>query len=141
MQKTTVTGGKLGVDLPDTEEELFLLHDFPVLNADAALKLVGNNANLLNEILTSLAEKDMKNDLDDIERAHEQGNWELIEKIAHRMKGGYVYCGLTKLAMACQYLERYRKAGHTSQQEALYQQLQKVADETITTINRWLFTS
>lgn len=141
MQKTTVTGGKLGVDLPDTEEELFLLHDFPVLNADAALKLVGNNANLLNEILRSLAEKDMKNDLDDIERAHEQGNWALIEKIAHRMKGGYVYCGLTKLAMACQYLERYWKAGHTSQLEALYQQLQKVADETITTINRWLFTS
>ena len=141
MQKPTVTGSKLGVDLPDTEEELFLLHDLPVLNADAALKLIGNNVSLLKDILKSLAEEGMKVDLDDMDRAHEQGNWESVEKIAHRMKGGYVYCGLTKLAMACQYLERYRKAGHASQLEALYQQLRKVADETTTTINRWLLTS
>ena len=141
MQKPTVAGSKLGVYLPDTEEELFLLHDLPVLNADAALKLIGNNVSLLKDILKSLAEEGMKVDLDDMDRAHEQGNWESVEKIAHRMKGGYVYCGLTKLAMACQYLERYRKAGHASQLEALYQQLRQVADETTATINRWLLTS
>ena len=138
IQKSTITAGKLGIDLPDTEEELFLLGDLPLLNATSALKLVGGNVSLLKELFTSLIKKDMKSDLDEIELSHEQSDWGCVEKIAHRMKGGCVCCGLTKLAIACQYLERYQKAGHTSQLEALYQQLRKVADETTVSIHRWL---
>ena len=138
IQNSAVTAGKLGVDLPDTEEELFLLRHFPVLNASAAMKVMGNNVKLFNDILKSIVDKDLASDLAEIERAHECNDWESVEKTAHRMKGGFVYCGITKLAMACQYLERYRKAGHTTHLEALYQQLRVVADETVITINRWL---
>ena len=61
-----------------------------------------------------------------------------LKKIAHQMKGEFVYCGITKLAFACQYLERYHKAGHTKLLDVLYQQLKVVANETATTIKRWL---
>ena len=138
QEQNSSTTGQLGRDLPDTEQQLFKLNEFPVLNANATLKAMGNNVKLFNEILTSLVEKDLACDLAEIERAHECGDWESVEKIAHRMKGGFVYCGLTKLAIACQYLERYRKAGHATQLEALYQQVRAVADETATTIHRWL---
>jgi two-component system, OmpR family, aerobic respiration control sensor histidine kinase ArcB len=42
------------------------------------------------------------------------------------------------LAYACQYLERYRKAGHTQCLEDLYHQLRRVADDTLETLNRWV---
>ena len=93
---------------------------------------------LLKDILTSMILKEMPKDLTELERAYVAKNWDDLEKLAHRMKGGLVYCGTLRLVRACQYLERYHKAGHTRQLEALYQQLRQVADETTKTIQLWL---
>ena len=134
----TGTAKKLGVDLPDSEEELFKLEAFPLLDANSALINMGNNAVLLNNILRSMVEQEIPNDIAEFEHAHLSGDWETIEKLAHRMKGGLVYCGTTKLVYACQYLERYRKAGHITFLEPLYQQLCVVIEETKSAINEWL---
>ena len=129
---------KLGLDLPDYEKELFKLDSFPLLDANSALTSMGNNAVLLNDILKSMIEQEIPNDLIELQIAHASGDWEAIEKLAHRMKGGLVYCGAVKLVHACQYLERYRKAGHSQFLEPLYEQLCLVVDETKDAITQWL---
>jgi two-component system, OmpR family, aerobic respiration control sensor histidine kinase ArcB len=133
-------GTSLGVDLPNTEAELFALDAFPLLDVKSVLPGMNNNTNLLNNILKTMRESELPKDLLDIDRAYVAFDWEGVEKIAHRMKGGLVYCGTSRLAYACQYLERYRKAGHTRCLDALYKQLRHVADDTIETLNQWLET-
>lgn len=128
----------LGADLPETEAQLFELNSTPLLDAKAALSLLNNNVTLFNTTLSSIVEKELPQDLAEIELAHTKGDWTSVEHIAHRMKGGFVCCGIARLALACQYLERYHKAGHTTHSEALYQQLIEVSNKTVTTIKRWL---
>ena len=129
---------RLGFDLPNTEPELFQLHAFDVLNTKSALMSMGDDEALLKTILTSVMLQEMPNDMMELEHAHTAKDWYEIEKLAHRMKGGLVYCGTIKLVRACQYLERYHKAGHTRLLEALYHQLRQVAGETMRAIQYWL---
>ncbi|MBA2651379.1 MAG: hypothetical protein H0U73_03810 [Tatlockia sp.] len=42
------------------------------------------------------------------------------------------------MKVACQYLERYRKAGHSASLEKLYLQLMTVFEDTIQSIESWL---
>ena len=137
-QNLDILTGSLGFDLPNTESELFLLHDLDILDINNALISMGHDMTLFKDILTSMILKEMPKDLTELERAYVAKNWDDLEKLAHRMKGGLVYCGTLRLVRACQYLERYHKAGHTRQLEALYQQLRQVADETTKTIQLWL---
>ncbi len=127
---------KLGVDLPDTEEELLKLEMFPVLNIKNAIESLGNE-NMLHEILVML-NNDIHNDSKIIEAAYQEKNWETIEKLAHKLKGSALYCGTLKMKYACQYLERYQKAGHTHLLNELYHQLMQVLKETQHHINAWL---
>lgn len=129
---------RLGFDLPNTEPELFQLHAFDVLNTKSALMSMEGDEALLKTILTSVMLQEMPNDMMELEHAHTAKDWYEIEKLAHRMKGGLVYCGTIKLVRACQYLERYHKAGHTRLLEALYHQLRQVAGETMRAIQYWL---
>ena len=136
--KPNPAGGKLGLDLPDTEAQLFLLDAFSLLDAKHALKSMANDAELLRAVLASMVEKELPNDLKELDALHDASDWESIEKLAHRMKGGLVYCGTNRLVHACQYLERYRKAGHSKSLEGLYQQLRQVAAHTMDAIHAWL---
>ncbi len=130
--------GPLGFDLPNTEHELFQLHGLDVLDINSALSSMGNDVSLLKTILTSMVLQEMPKDMAELEHAYVEKNWVEVEKLAHRMKGGLVYCGTLKLVRACQYVERYHKAGHTHRLEELYRQLREVADETTEAIQRWL---
>ncbi|CAM2944888.1 sensory box histidine kinase/response regulator [Legionella steigerwaltii] len=129
---------KLGLDLSDTEEELFKLDAFPLFDAHSALTSLGNNAVLFNKTLKFMIEQEIPNTLKALEKAYAAGEWETIEKLAHKMKGGLVYCGAFKLVHACQYLELYHKAGYVKFLEPLYKQLVDVIDETKEAINQWL---
>jgi two-component system aerobic respiration control sensor histidine kinase ArcB len=62
--------------------------------------------------------------------AHEKSDWQQVAKISHKLKGGFLNIGLTRAAIACQYLERYHKAGHRNLLEQLYLMVLKVLDET-----------
>jgi len=129
---------KLGLDLPDREEDLFNLDAFCLLDIDDAQASMGNDNTLLKTILKSMIEEELPEDIRDLDNAHSAGDWDAIEKMTHRMKGGLVYCGTLKLIHACQYLERYQKAGHTKLIEPLYQQLLTVVADTTVAIRKWL---
>lgn len=130
--------GDLGLDLPSTEKELFQLDTFAILDVNKALGAIGNNMILLRSILQSMLDNELPNDIKEIKNYHAKQDWPGVEKIAHRLKGGLVYCGADRLACACQYLERYKKAGLSAMLEELYQQLLIVADETFLAIKKWL---
>ena len=65
-------------------------------------------------------------------------NWNEIEKLAHKIKSSALYCGTVRMKMACQYLERYQKAGHSRLQQELYRQLLRVLDETKIFLLNWI---
>lgn len=121
--------GLLGHDLPSFELQLFFLEQFPLLNFSAAAQRLGSD-DLLREMLQLLLEQEIPADEQALDEAYTTQDWETIEKIAHKMKGGAIYCGTIRLQYACQYLERYRKAGHTVLLDKLYQQLIYVITET-----------
>lgn len=129
---------KLGMDLPDTEDELFQLQQFSIFDPDSGIKGIGGDPAVFKALLHSMVYEDVPGDKLEIEEAHASCNWERVEKLAHRMKGGFVYCGTERLAHAAQYLERYYKAGHTQMLEPLYQQFLAVLAETMTILKEWL---
>lgn len=130
-------GGKLGRDLPDNEEQLFELDKFNLLDIEVGTANLGN-VTVLNELLELMISQAIPEDLAFIQKAHAEKNWEQVENIAHKMKSGALYCGTTKMQYACQYLERYRKAGYFTLLEPLYQQLIQVVAETKNHLERWL---
>jgi CheY-like chemotaxis protein/HPt (histidine-containing phosphotransfer) domain-containing protein len=131
--------GHLGPDLPNTEAELFLLESYELLNIDKAIATIGNE-DLVRQVMQLMISEEIDKDIAVINAAHVRGNWEEIEKFAHKMKGGAVYIGTVKMQYACQYLERYQKAGHTRLLEPLYQQLITVVHDTQNHIRAWLNT-
>ncbi|WED42098.1 PAS domain-containing hybrid sensor histidine kinase/response regulator [Legionella cardiaca] len=127
----------LGADLPDTEEELFRLDKFPLFNLHTALTNLGSQ-DTVKELLNLMVNTDLPQEEYEIKQAYKEKNWDKIEKIAHKMKSGALYCGTIKLQYACQYLERYLKAGHSHYREKLYHQLDAVLTQTKTAIIDWL---
>lgn len=131
--------GRLGFELPDCEEQLFQIHSLPILDIDEFKKICGVEdceaflAEILDIFLKSLPQEKAI-----IEIAHNAHNWKQIEKIAHKMKGGCVCSGLGKLSVACQFLERYIKAGYTNESEHLYQQMLEVMNETAYEVQKWI---
>lgn len=127
----------LGLDLPDTEDALFELEQFPVFDEEYALTQCPDRSLLITLIESYLSES-MQQDITQLKNAHEQKNWQQIEKIAHKIKGGMIYIGTQKMRFACQYFERYYKAGHHTLFEPLYQQIIHVNDETCSFLHYWL---
>lgn len=129
--------GSLGKDLPQNEDQLFSLEHFPIFDLNKGLTNIGDEK-ILKSLLHLMIEKAIPNDLVDIETAYKLGDWLQIEDLAHKIKSGALYCGTTRLQYACQYLERYRKAGHSVFLEKLYQQLIQVLNDTKNNISDWL---
>jgi len=80
----------------------------------------------------------MQQDIKLMQAQYEQGHWEEVEKLAHKIKGGVAYLGTQRMRYACQYLERYYKAGHRTLLEPLYQQLLNVSAKTNEVLDFWL---
>lgn len=130
--------GKLGRDLPDAEEQLFALIQYPLLDSEASFRILYNKKIMLN-LLQSMSEETLPEDKIGLVEACNQGDWFKIVALAHKMKGGAIYCGTIRLYYACQYLERYHKAGHGELLNKLYEQLLTVIEETQSAIDDWLF--
>ncbi|KTD63502.1 sensory box histidine kinase/response regulator [Legionella shakespearei DSM 23087] len=127
----------LGADLPDTEEELFILEPFPLFDEELALKQIPDKQFLMTLVESYLSES-MQQDFIQLRQEYSSHNWEQVEKIAHKIKGGLAYLGAQKMRFACQYLERYYKAGHRTLLEPLYEQILSVHDKTNEELRRWL---
>lgn len=127
----------LGQDLPATEAELFELSSYPILDVDYALKILGSST-ILKEMLSLMLDDQLLKDLSALQEAYSEKDWNTIESLAHKMKAGAIYCGTRRMHIACQYLERYRKAGHCQSLESLYQQLLQVLEDTQRAIREWI---
>lgn len=127
----------LGRDLPATESELFQLEKYSILDETEGIKQSGGKSQL-HEALRMTIEQILPEEITNIEEAHLIHDWEKIQKIAHKLKGGSSYCGTIRMTYACQFLERYWKAGHRKALEDLYIQFMNVIEQTQQTIHHWL---
>ncbi len=127
----------LGIDLPETEKALFELDHFVLFDEQLALEQIPDKKLLVTLLQTYLSE-DTQKDILQMQLEYQQNKWDKVEELAHKIKGGVAYLGTQKMRYACQYLERYYKAGHRKLLELLYQQLLEVNQDTITKINNWL---
>ena len=129
-------GGKLGVDLPDTEEQLFEIDQHPLLDLKVGEAVLGSEA-LVKDILRDLNENGIAPELGKLKQAHAAGDWENIRALAHKIKGGTTF-GTVRLYYALLYMERYIKAEHMNCAEALYAQMLRVIDETVEYLDKHL---
>jgi two-component system aerobic respiration control sensor histidine kinase ArcB len=141
QEKSTIThqpasSGALGEDLPYSENELFELDQYPILDMQLALKNLGSET-IAHDIFNSLITEGISDDLAVIQQAHDRGDWKTVEKLAHKMKGGACY-GTVRLYYALLYMERYLKASHMRCVEALYSQMLNVIEETMTFLKAFL---
>jgi PAS domain S-box-containing protein len=134
---TTPPKTSLGIDLPATEDELFQLDQFPLFDEAMVLQHI-QDKQLLITLLNTYLSDEMQHDMTLLQQEHEQQNWAEVEKIAHKIKGGVAYLGTEKMRYACQYLERYYKAGHSKLLEPLYLQILQVNEHTNNVLKIWL---
>jgi two-component system aerobic respiration control sensor histidine kinase ArcB len=66
---------------------------------------------------------DFKADLPKLKALKEDGNWEAIQAIVHKLRGGCAYTGAQRLKQASNHLENYLLASKTLLREQLFQQL------------------
>lgn len=124
-------------ELPNNPNDLFQLESFSILDIEEAIKTTGTQE-MLAEMLKMLISESLPEDVEQMKTAHDEGDWEKTQKLAHKIKGGAVYVGTVKMKMACQYFERYWKTKQRDLLEPLYQQAIKTIDETISVISEWL---
>lgn len=123
-------------DLPDTDLEMFQMDQFSLFDEEQGIKNSGSKAMLI-ELLTMM-KSDIPTDLEKIKIAFENKDIPQVEHLAHKIKGGAVYVGTTRLKYACQYLERYWKSGERKLFNELYHQAVKTIEETRDFITDWL---
>ncbi|USQ13571.1 response regulator [Legionella lytica] len=128
---------KIQADLPAHSEELFQLEQFPLLDYKLGLKNCGTNC-MLVELLTLMITQELPADFEQMKNAFAKKNYDVVERIAHKIKGGAVYVGTTRMKYACQYLERYWKTGAREHFDSLYHQAIRIIDETFVHLADWL---
>ena len=131
-----IESSKTRKDLPDSDDEMFQLNQFPILNSEEALKNCATHE-MLKELLT-LMTQELPADLERMKNAFKALDYPLVEKTAHKIKGGAVYVGTIRMKYACQYVERYWKTGQRELFDILYHQAVSTIEETITYIEGWL---
>lgn len=124
-------------ELPKQQDHLFQLADYPLLDPEEGVKSAGNKL-ILTEMLAFMINDSLPKELALINEAHQANNWDKIQQIAHKIKGGAMYVGTIKMKMACQFLERYWKTGQRDLLEQLYQQAIRVINDSIREVSHWL---
>lgn len=126
----------LGAHLPDTEEELFKIDQFPLFDSEEALKII-NDPQIFIEGLEALVVS-IPERIKELQELHKQKNWDKIAKLAHTIKGGSLYYGTIRLSQTSQYLERYQTCGHKKYLDKLLYQLIIVAEDTKKCLDDWI---
>ena len=124
----------LNKNIPEHSENAIALQPHPLFDIDAGI-YASSTEELLAQIIQILINEDLQSDLTAIHNAHAAKDWELVQKIAHRMQSSALYAGATRLKFACQNLAQ---SPRTEVVEGLYQQLLQVLDETTPVLQKWL---
>lgn len=111
---------------------------YPVLDVDKALRSFNQDRTLVHGVFKSMVEQELPADLKVIADARMQNDWDTVSALIHKMKGGAMYCGTTKLQHACLYFEKCKNSGDTQQMNWMLEQLLMVCDETQLKIKDWL---
>jgi HPt (histidine-containing phosphotransfer) domain-containing protein len=117
---------------------LLSLESYPYMNPDLALTHLNHNKELMLLMLQEFFIHEMPTEKPKFMEAYAQQDWDKIEKMAHKITGGIMYLGLTKLQYACQNLERYYQTGQTQLLSILYHQFIQVFEKTHDAIAQWL---
>lgn len=131
------TSNHITRDLPKETAQLFQLEQFALFDYEHALKNCGNHT-IVVELLTLMLTQELPGDLQQMQQAYAKQDFTSVENIAHRIKGGAVYVGATRMKYACQYLERYWKTGSKELFDNLYQQAIQTINETSAYLSNWL---
>jgi two-component system, OmpR family, aerobic respiration control sensor histidine kinase ArcB len=100
-----------------------------VLDVARAKEVLGTEK-LLKEVLGLLL-KGLDEDMEQLKHYHGEQNWQGIRALAHKWRGGALYCGAVRLQQACSQLEdALRETGSFTEAEVIYQHLLQVAEET-----------
>ncbi|MGD9152871.1 MAG: ATP-binding protein [Gammaproteobacteria bacterium] len=65
----------------------------------------------------------LKEDMPQVIKAKDKGDWQTVKDLAHKHRGGSLYCGVPRLQQAFTNLEHYLITEKTELREQLYQQL------------------
>lgn len=120
------------------ESELFELEQFALFDVEQALKNCGDNKALLIEMETLMISKELPEDCAQMKRAYDAHDYPLVERCAHKIKGGAVYIGTTRIKYACEHIERYLKSGQRDLFERLYVQAVSTIEDSCNHIRTWL---
>lgn len=125
---TTTSLPTLGLDLPATEEQLFEIGKYALLDLEVGAKALGSEE-LVKEILVHFKKEGIDPDLENIKKARLANDWDTVGALTHKIKGGATF-GTVRLYYALLFMERYLKAGHKRCAEQLYEQMMAVIEET-----------
>lgn len=125
-------------DLLETEQQLFELEQYPLLDIQAATIALGSEAAMKDMIPLFIEKAISEKELLAFHAAYANKNWEQVADIAHKLKGVCVYCGVTRMRYACLYVEHYYKAGNSELYDRLCKQFLVVLEQTKKHITAWI---
>ena len=124
--------------LTDNEKKFFDLDHCPILHVESGLKNMNADRILFKDIIHTMIEQEIPTEKTAFIQAHSKKDWDKIERLAHKMKGGSIYTGLIRMHHACKYFEDYYRNEQTQLLEELYQQILDTMDETQNYLKHWL---
>ncbi|MCL9684503.1 PAS domain-containing hybrid sensor histidine kinase/response regulator [Legionella maioricensis] len=131
------TSPYLGPNLPASEDELFKLDSYPLLDEQNGIVNLGDSTTL-KELLQMMINEALPHDLKAMDQAFAHKHWTQVEQLAKKMKTEALYCGAIRLKFACQYLELCYKEESSHLVEALYKQFSTTVTQTILVMLEWL---
>lgn len=127
-----ITKETSSIGLPDTEDKLFELNSFLIFDTKDALKY--NNISIMIDMLKMYVSDTMQLDIQSMEQAYLTKDWFNISKLAHKIQGGVGFMGLSRMHVACRYLELYYATNQSTLLDKLYHQIIAVNSDTIDTV-------
>ncbi len=108
---------------------LDIINSYPIYNKNISLKNLSGNIDLFNEIIEMFKES-IPGYIHDLEKVYQLKDWETIENIVYKIKGGASYVGAIRLNYVCKNFLRGYLTAETQQLETLYTYLMFSLKET-----------
>lgn len=104
--------------------------EIKIIDFDYAKKLLGNDEKTLWNNINSFIES-LPHEIQKLEEAYQQEDWQKIQAIANRLKGGASYCGTLRLQAICTALNNYMQTELTTKIPDFYQKMMEEIESLI----------
>jgi PAS domain S-box-containing protein len=126
--------------LSSDEDTFFHLEKYPLFDESEGILKTGKKE-LLIDLIKISSNTLLIEELNNLKTAYDTQNWQMIQKIAHKLKGGALYCGTTRMIYACQFIENYLESKEHHLSEKQYKHLISIIRATHQSIKAWLETN